>query len=220
MPTPDPASLPNGDQTAGEQSSGEQTRGGWTGDTGGGKSSSHQVGSDWSNTDHSEQTRTGRPGDDTSGDHTAAEQAAAAQTDRTTAPSRSVPTSRRPLVFAAVAGFVLGVCVVGLLWTLSGQRGGADEDAAAACDAFSRAGRLPDTTGGYDAAQFTRLADDAVDRVAGATALAKAAAAFNDTYQPLARSLENVNRMVLRSRFDDRVAQADVIRVQQLCARG
>lgn len=133
---------------------------------------------------------------------------------------RPVPAARRRLVLAAVAGFVLGACVIGLLWTLAGQRGGADEDAAAACSAFYRAGRIPDTTGGAGAAQFTRMADDSVDRIAAAFSLAKAASAFNSTYQPLAQSLGNVNLMVASGRFDDRGAQADVIRVQELCARG
>ncbi|GAA3536303.1 hypothetical protein GCM10022222_19990 [Amycolatopsis ultiminotia] len=135
-------------------------------------------------------------------------------------PGHPAPASRRPVVLAAIAGFVLGACVLGLLWGLAGQRGGADEDAVAACESFYRAGRLPDTTGGYDPAQFTRLSDDTIHRVTAARELAKAAAAFNDSYQPLAQSLENVNRMVLSGRFDNPAAQHDVIRVQQLCARG
>lgn len=130
------------------------------------------------------------------------------------------PASRRPLVIAAVAGFVLGGCVLGLLWGLSGQRAGANVDAAAACAAFSRAGHIPDTTGGVDAAQFTRMSDDAVHRVTGATELAKAAATFDGNYQPLAKSLDAVNKMVLSSRFDNRDGQAAVVQVEQLCARG
>ncbi|GAB3356234.1 hypothetical protein [Amycolatopsis echigonensis] len=130
------------------------------------------------------------------------------------------PASRRPLVIAAIAGFVLGGCVLGLLWGLSGQRAGANVDAAAACAAFSRAGHIPDTTGGVDAAQFTRMSDDAVHRVTGATELAKAAATFDGNYQPLAKSLDAVNKMVLSSRFDNRDGQAAVVQVEQLCARG
>ncbi|WP_033292091.1 hypothetical protein [Amycolatopsis jejuensis] len=130
------------------------------------------------------------------------------------------PKSRRPLVLAAVAGFVLGTCVVGLLWGLSGQRAGANVDAAAACESFSRAGRIPDTTGGYDPTQFTRMSDDSVHRITAALELARAAATFDGGYQPLAQSLDGVNRMVLSSRFDNPERQADVVRVQQLCARG
>ncbi|MEV4595949.1 hypothetical protein AB0K15_00935 [Amycolatopsis sp. NPDC049253] len=128
--------------------------------------------------------------------------------------------SRRPLVLAAAVGFAIGICVTGLLWGLSGQRGGANVDAAAACDAFNRAGHLPDTTSGYDPAAFTRLADDAAHRITAAYELAQAAAAFDGQYQPLAQSLAGVNGMVLSGRFDSRSGQDDIIRVQQLCARG
>ncbi|HWD03061.1 MAG TPA: hypothetical protein VG674_11485 [Amycolatopsis sp.] len=128
--------------------------------------------------------------------------------------------SRRPLVLAAVAGFVIGVCVTGLLWGLSGQRGGADVDAQAACQSFDRAGRLPDTTGGYDPTAFTRLADDAAHRIQAAYQLAQAAAAFDGNYRPLAQSLGGVNSMVLSGRFDSRSGQADIVRTQQLCAMG
>ncbi|MEU4669897.1 hypothetical protein AB0F91_18400 [Amycolatopsis sp. NPDC023774] len=128
--------------------------------------------------------------------------------------------SRRPLVLAATAGFTIGILITGLLWGLSGQRGGANVDAAAACDAFNRAGHLPDTTSGYDATAFTRLADDAAHRMTAAYELAQAAAAFDGQYQPLAQSLAGVNGMVLSGRFDSRSGQDDIIRVQQLCARG
>ncbi|MGW4482798.1 hypothetical protein ACWEOE_03065 [Amycolatopsis sp. NPDC004368] len=128
--------------------------------------------------------------------------------------------SRRPLVLAAAVGFAIGICVTGLLWGLSGQRGGANVDAAAACDAFARAGHLPDTTAGYDPTSLTRLADDAVHRIAAAAELAQAAAAYNGDYQPLAQSLAAVNTMVVSGRFDSRSGQEDIIRVQQLCARG
>lgn len=128
--------------------------------------------------------------------------------------------TRRPLVLAAVAGFVLGCCVLGLLWALSGQRGGANDDALAACQSLHRAGRLPDTTGGYDAAAFTRISDDNVHRVTAASELAQAAADSDGRYQPLAQSLGTVNKMVLTSRFDSVAGQAAVITVQQLCARG
>ncbi|MGW7533681.1 hypothetical protein [Amycolatopsis sp. NPDC054798] len=140
--------------------------------------------------------------------------------DRDTELESPPPAARRPLVLAAVAGFVLGGCVLGLLWGLSGQRTGANVDAAAACAAFARAGRIPDTTGGVDAAQFTRMSDDAVHRVTGAMELAKAAATFDGNYQPLAKSLDAVNKMVLSSRFDNRDGQAAVVQVEQLCARG
>ncbi|MFI5615433.1 hypothetical protein [Amycolatopsis sp. NPDC051903] len=119
-----------------------------------------------------------------------------------------------------MAGFAIGVCVTGLLWGLSGQRGGGDVDAQAACDSFSRAGRLPDTTGGYDPTAFTRLADDSAHRVEAAYQLAQAAAAFDGKYQPLAQSLGGVTGMVLSGHFDSRSGQADVVRTQQLCARG
>ncbi|WIX80532.1 hypothetical protein QRX50_07110 [Amycolatopsis carbonis] len=128
--------------------------------------------------------------------------------------------SRRPLVLAAAAGFAIGICVTGLLWGLSGQRGGANVDAVAACDAFDRAGHLPDTTSGYDPAAFTRLSDDAAHRITAAYELAQAAAAFDGQYQPLAQSLAGVNGMVLSGRFDSRSGQDDIIRIQQLCARG
>jgi len=130
------------------------------------------------------------------------------------------PSARRPIVLAVVVGFVLGASVLGLLWGLSGQRAGANVDAAAACAAFSRAGRIPNTVGGAGAAQFTRMSDDAVHRVAGAAELAKAAATFDGGYQPLAQSLGTVNQMVASGRFDNAAAQADVMQVQQLCERG
>ncbi|MEW2500119.1 MULTISPECIES: hypothetical protein [unclassified Amycolatopsis] len=128
--------------------------------------------------------------------------------------------SRRPLVLAATAGFTIGILITGLLWGLSGQRGGANVDAAAACDAFARAGHLPDTTSGYDPAAFTRLSDDSAHRITAAYELAQAAAAFDGQYQPLAQSLAGVNGMVLSGRFDSRSGQDDIIRIQQLCARG
>ncbi|WP_020663421.1 hypothetical protein [Amycolatopsis benzoatilytica] len=136
------------------------------------------------------------------------------------APEPSAPASRRRIVAAVVAGFALGASVVGLLWGLAGQRQGANVDAAAACAAFYRAGRIPNTVGGADAAQFTRMSDDAVHRVTGAAELGKAAATFDGAYQQLAQNLDAVNRMVLSSRFDDAAAQADIMQVQQLCARG
>ncbi|MET7997629.1 hypothetical protein ABZU76_42780 [Amycolatopsis sp. NPDC005232] len=128
--------------------------------------------------------------------------------------------SRRPLVLAAASGFAIGILITGLLWGLSGQRGGANVDAAAACDAFNRAGHLPDTTSGYDPTAFTRLADDAAHRITAAYELAQAAAAFDGQYQPLAQSLAGVNGMVLSGRFDSQSGQDDIIRIQQLCARG
>ncbi|WP_328605675.1 hypothetical protein OG943_37650 [Amycolatopsis sp. NBC_00345] len=133
---------------------------------------------------------------------------------------REASRTRRPLVLAAVAGFILGCCVLGLLWALSGQRGGANDDALAACQSLHRAGRLPDTTGGYDAAAFTRVSDDSVHRVTAAFELAQAAADSDGRYQPLAQSLGTVNRMVLTSRFDSVAGQAAIVTVQQLCARG
>ncbi|WP_406640011.1 hypothetical protein [Amycolatopsis sp. WGS_07] len=140
--------------------------------------------------------------------------------DRDTELESPPPAARRPIVLATVAGFVLGGCVLGLLWGLSGQRTGANVDAAAACAAFARVGRIPDTTDGVDAAQFIRMSDDAVHRVTGAMELAKAAATFDGNYQPLAKALDTVNKMVLSSRFDNREQQAAVVQVEQLCARG
>jgi hypothetical protein len=140
--------------------------------------------------------------------------------DQTDDLDEKAPRARRPLVLAAVAGFVLGCCVLGLLWALSGQRGGANDDALAACQSLYRAGHLPDTTGGYDAAAFTRLSDDSVHRVAAAYELAQAAADSDGRYQPLAQGLGTVNRMVVTSRFDSVAGQAAIVTVQQLCARG
>ncbi|MDT8910305.1 hypothetical protein [Amycolatopsis sp. PS_44_ISF1] len=140
--------------------------------------------------------------------------------DRRTEDPEAVSRERRPLVLATVAGFVLGLCVLGLLWTLSGQRGGANDDALAACQSLHRAGRLPDTTGGYSAAAFTRISDDSRHRVTAAYELAQAAADSDGRYQPLAQSLGTVNQMVQASRYDSVAGQSAIITVQQLCARG
>src|SRR5438128_1487540 len=56
------------------------------------------------------------------------------------------PQSRRMLVLCAVAGFVLGGGIFGLLWGLSGVHAGALDDALAACQALDRVGELPDTS--------------------------------------------------------------------------
>ncbi|MEC3977987.1 hypothetical protein [Amycolatopsis sp. H20-H5] len=135
-------------------------------------------------------------------------------------PEAAEPPSRRPLVVTAVAGFLIGSTVLGLLWALSGVHAGALEDARAACDTLDRAGTLPDTTSdATDRITTPRLSPETLHRVTAARELAAAAAETNATYQPLADHMDGISRMVFSLHFNDLSGQRHVVQAAQLCAQ-
>lgn len=142
------------------------------------------------------------------------------QTSDTESDRESAEPSRRPLVFTAVAGFVLGAGVLGMLWALSGVNAGALEDAQDACQALARIGSIPDTTGsGADDRSVAMLAPEVLHRMTAARELAAAAAAADDSYRPLAEHIDGVSRMVFSLHFNQIAGQRHLVQAEQLCAR-
>jgi len=129
------------------------------------------------------------------------------------------PPSRRPLVLCALAGFVVGSSVLGLLWGLSGVHAGALEDAKAACEALDRVGDIPDTTQSSTPTLAQGLSTERLHRMTAARELAAAAAAVNGAYQPLADHIDGVSRMVFSLHFNDISGQRHLVEAQELCAR-
>lgn len=128
--------------------------------------------------------------------------------------------SRRPLVFTAVAGFVIGAGVLGMLWALSEVNAGALEDAQDACQALARVGTIPDTTAsGADDRSVAVLVPEVLHRMTAARELAAAAAAANDTYQPLADHIDGVSRMMFSLHFNQISGQRHLVQAEQFCAR-
>jgi hypothetical protein len=142
------------------------------------------------------------------------------QTSDAESDRESAEPSRRPLVFTAVAGFVLGAGVLGMLWALSGVNAGALEDAQDACQALSRVGSIPDTTGsGADDRSVAMLAPEVLHRMTAARELSAAAAAANDSYRPLAEHIDGVSRMVFSLHFNQIAGQRHLVQAEQLCAQ-
>jgi hypothetical protein len=129
------------------------------------------------------------------------------------------PPSRRLLVVCAVAGFVLGGSVLGLLWGLSGVHAGALEDAVAACQALDRVGELPDTSRDAQPALTPGLSSERLHRMMAARELAAAAAQVNANYQPLADHIDGVSRMVLSLHFNDISGQRHLTQAKEICGR-
>ncbi|MGW3960247.1 hypothetical protein ACWED2_10535 [Amycolatopsis sp. NPDC005003] len=135
------------------------------------------------------------------------------------AESASPPPSRRLLVLCAVAGFVLGGSVLGLLWGLSGVHAGALEDAVAACQALDRVGELPDTSRDTQPSLTPSLSSERLHRMMAARELAAAAAQVNANYQPLADHIDGVSRMVLSLHFNDISGQRHLTEAKEICGR-
>ncbi|MEU5265080.1 hypothetical protein [Amycolatopsis sp. NPDC021455] len=133
----------------------------------------------------------------------------------TTAP----PPSRRMLVLATVAGFVLGSGVLGLLWALSGVHAGALEDAVAACQALDRVGELPDTSRDAHPSLTPSLTSERLHRMTAARELSAAAAQVNPNYQELADHIDGVSRMVFSLHFADISGQRHLVQAKEICAR-
>ncbi|MBE8518059.1 hypothetical protein ILP97_11170 [Amycolatopsis sp. H6(2020)] len=129
------------------------------------------------------------------------------------------PPSRRLLVLSAVAGFVLGGSVLGLLWGLSGVHAGALEDAVAACQALDRVGELPDTSRDTQPSLTPSLSSERLHRMMAARELSAAAAQLNANYQPLADHIDGVSRMVLSLHFNDISGQRHLTEAKEICGR-
>ncbi|HJQ45138.1 MAG TPA: hypothetical protein VJ870_02285 [Amycolatopsis sp.] len=131
-----------------------------------------------------------------------------------TAPEAGEPAvSRRPLVLAGVAGFVVGVSVIGLLWGLSGDADAAAQDAKAACAALVSA--MPQIPAGYIR---EAIGPDVVHHVVAARELSAAAADESDVYSDLADHLDGVSRMVLSLNFADPAGRRHLTLAEQFCA--
>ncbi len=135
------------------------------------------------------------------------------------AEAKSPPPSRRLLVLCAVAGFVLGGSVLGLLWGLSGVHAGALDDAVAACQALDRVGELPDTSRDAQPSLTPSLSSERLHRMMAARELAAAAAQVNANYQPLADHIDGVSRMVLSLHFNDISGQRHLTEAKEICGR-
>ncbi|WP_410607359.1 hypothetical protein [Amycolatopsis sp. lyj-109] len=135
------------------------------------------------------------------------------------AESKSPPPSRRLLVLSAVAGFVLGGSVLGLLWGLSGVHAGALDDAVAACQALDRVGELPDTSRDTRPSLTPSLSSERLHRMMAARELSAAAAQVNANYQPLADHIDGVSRMVLSLHFNDISGQRHLTEAKEICGR-
>ncbi|MEU8630759.1 hypothetical protein AB0C38_01225 [Amycolatopsis sp. NPDC048633] len=129
------------------------------------------------------------------------------------------PPSRRLLVLCAVAGFVLGGGVLGLLWGLSGVHAGALDDALAACQSLDRVGQLPDTSRDAQPKLTPGLTPERLHRMTAARELSAAAAQVNAAYQPLADHIDGVSRMVLSLHFNDISGQRHLVQAQEICGR-
>jgi hypothetical protein len=129
------------------------------------------------------------------------------------------PVGRGVLVLAATAGFTIGGCVVGLLWSLSAAAAASDaaRDARDACAALERVGELdPDVSGGAGAGPY---APGLLHRVSAARELAAAAASGSDLYLDLADHIDGVSRMVLSLNLADPAGRYHLRQAQQICAR-
>ena len=135
------------------------------------------------------------------------------------AEAKPPPPSRRLLVLCAVAGFVLGGSVLGLLWGLSGVHAGALEDAVAACQALDRVGELPDTSRDTQPSLTPSLSSERLHRMMAARELSAAAAQLNANYQPLADHVDGVSRMVLSLHFNDISGQRHLTEAKEICGR-
>jgi len=135
------------------------------------------------------------------------------------AEAKPPPPSRRLLVLSAVAGFVLGGSVLGLLWGLSGVHAGALEDAVAACQALDRVGELPDTSRDTQPSLTPSLSSERLHRMMAARELSAAAAQVNANYQPLADHIDGVSRMVLSLHFNDISGQRHLTEAKEICGR-
>ena len=135
------------------------------------------------------------------------------------AEAKPPPPSRRLLVLCAVAGFVLGGSVLGLLWGLSGVHAGALEDAVAACQALDRVGELPDTSRDTQPSLTPSLSSERLHRMMAARELSAAAAQVNANYQPLADHIDGVSRMVLSLHFNDISGQRHLAEAKEICNR-
>ena len=133
--------------------------------------------------------------------------------------SASPPPSRRLLVLCAVAGFVLGGSVLGLLWGLSGVHAGALDDAVAACQALDRVGELPDTSRDAQPSLTPGLSSERLHRMMAARELSSAAAQVNPNYQELADHIDGVSRMVLSLHFNDISGQRHLTQAKEICGR-
>jgi hypothetical protein len=131
----------------------------------------------------------------------------------------AVAPSRRMLVLATVAGFVLGSSVLGLLWALSGVHAGALEDAVAACQALDRVGELPDTSRDAHPSLTPSLSSERLHRMTAARELSAAAAQVNQNYQELADHIDGVSRMVFSLHFSDLAGQRHLVQAKEICAR-
>jgi len=135
------------------------------------------------------------------------------------AEAKPPPPSRRLIVLSAVAGFVLGGSVLGLLWGLSGVHAGALEDAVAACQALDRVGELPDTSRDTQPSLTPSLSSERLHRMMAARELSAAAAQVNANYQPLADHIDGVSRMVLSLHFNDISGQRHLTEAKEICGR-
>lgn len=143
----------------------------------------------------------------------------AASSDSAIPPGEAQP-SRRPLVLAGVAGFVIGSTLIGILWGVSGVRAGANDDAVAACAALDRTGKLPLTTEGDGQVVGTAmLAVGVLQRIAAARDLAAAAGEANPNYRELADHIDGVSRMVISLHFNDLSGHRHYDLAKQICAR-
>ncbi|WET79844.1 hypothetical protein P3102_00875 [Amycolatopsis sp. QT-25] len=128
--------------------------------------------------------------------------------------------SRRPQVLTAVAGFVIGGGVIGMLWALSGVEAGALEDAQDACRALTRVGTIPDTTGSAPGERTVAvLAPEVLHRMTAARELSAAAAAADAAYRPLADHIDGVSRMVFSLHFNQIAGQRHLTQAEQLCTQ-
>lgn len=127
--------------------------------------------------------------------------------------------SRRRVVAAGIAGFVLGGVVLGVLWAVSGAHAGASDDAKAACAALDRVGDVPNTVGTKTGVTDIALTQDRLHRMTAARELADAAATDDVTYADLSANMDQVSRMVLSVRFDDPAGQRALAQVQEICTR-
>ena len=142
----------------------------------------------------------------------------AASSDSAIPPGEAQP-SRRPLVLAGVAGFVIGSTLIGILWGVSGVRAGANDDAVAACAALDRT-KLPLTTEGDGQVVGTAmLAVGVLQRIAAARDLAAAAGEANPNYRELADHIDGVSRMVISLHFNDLSGHRHYDLAKQICAR-
>ncbi|NKQ53464.1 hypothetical protein HFP15_11290 [Amycolatopsis sp. K13G38] len=135
--------------------------------------------------------------------------------DETSPEETADERSRRPYVVGAVAGFVIGASVIGLLWAVSGAGDGAAEDARAACAALAKVVQsLPS-----DRTQQAALPSGVVSHAIAARELSAAAADGSAVYEDLADHLDGVSRMVISLNLADPAGRHDLTLALQDCAR-